>query len=738
MSIFQKGFKRGAALGSKFNLDLSKTEVVGSTSQSCPNLPATYLVKSPAHEDVPMWNILPSYQLYESTYAKVVDPLIEDMGSEPPVYEDTPTQLSSSDTGNDYFSQQPNAPGGSPSFRSPEPRWENTILAHAHRMKHVDEFNKLVADKLKIDIHLTKKPGARGRKPEFYSPLEKEFLQGDTIHGHVIVVNTCKEPLSFDMFSVVFEGRMAVNSSDGSGSKPHLFFKFLNMFDFNASWTPVNFEDPLDYIDPVDKTTLQFPTKREFQPGVAYKKFFNFTVPMKLLDCACEVHNIPEHCVLLPSIGLDKTVFLQRLRKLREAPIKADKALQSAASPLNHMHSLGNPSGKKIAPNLITRDYGFPDTSISYSVETKVFGKRSVYERGGKLHNEEFIVVKEASLPLRVIPRVLNSSANEEDDNGYIADKHYEIFVKSVEKCLETGRRLERGVSSDRITRKPSTTKQTYVAAPTATKSQHEEECSKVHFPYRKKHLTQPAKIVGLLNAIIPKRELIVRYETPYIFSPVTKIDTDKLGRLEVPICLEYLSTENDGKIVRAPEIRSISTKIVICTVRSQKYPIPIEFTQNMKFRNVVGTSDGVERYIVAPFKAYLAELCKLITIYGTQALGVSNQLLMDVKCLANLEAKSTSLKIENVKVHSTGGLGFWQTSTDSKKAEKKIFLDVDIQSLFVKDSKRPMEDKLQGALTLVPSFQSCIIGRYYYLLIEIKLGNGETMPVKVPFKISN
>ncbi|KAM9931416.1 hypothetical protein OXX80_008933 [Metschnikowia pulcherrima] len=740
MGIFLKGSKNGAASGHRINLDVPNS--VGSVLASAPHDSRSELhpLASPAHEEVPIWNILPSYQLYESTFAKSMNPSVENFEGEPPVYEDSPPNPESPGASTDYFGRQANPSNTGSAFRTPEPRWENSILAHSHRMKHVDEFNKSIADKLKIDIVLTKKPGQKGRVPDMYNPLEMEFSQGDSIHGHVVVMNTCTEPLSFDMFSVVFEGRISVNNNDAtSGTRPLLFYKFLNMFDYNASWTPVFFEDYSpenpDCIDPVDGTTLQFPFERHLMPGVAYKKFFSFTIPAKLLDCACEIHEIPHHCLLFPSIGLDKNVFLQRMRKLRETPLKSERTpFATTSSSKKQGLSSSNPAPKKKAPNLITRDYGFPDTSISYSVETKVIGKRSVYEKPGKPHNEEFIVVKEASLPLRVVPRDIGMG---EQDDDYIAERHYDSFLKNVKKCIDLGQRLESGEDKTTLTRKLSVAKQTYNAAAQPTKDAIREGVYEVHLPYRKKHLTQSAKVVGLLKASFSRLEHTVQYEVPYVFAPVLSHATEKPTKLRVEIHLEYSSIERDARGIHPPEIRGISARIAICTVRSKKYPIPIELTQEMKFRNILGSSDCVEKYVVSPFKTYLEEMKKLIGMYGMSVLGISQQLLMDVKSLANLDSKTAMLKVDTIAVNTEGGLHHWKETHGQKKAEKKVEIEVDIQSLFIKDAKRPTEDKLMGALTLVPSFQSCIMCRYYYSLIEIKLGNGETMPIKIPFKIS-
>lgn len=749
MAIFPKGSKSRAV--PNFSLDLSShlpsisrrnsPEAVdkppGSRKNKGPSaLTDMHPLKSPSFEDVPLWNILPSYELYLSTFSKSVNPLSEDYVAEPPTYEEPSPVLSELDNEyTDYFGQRPSSSGSQNAVAIT--RWENTIAANTHRLKRLATLNKSLADSLKIQIVLTRSPGMKDRPPVIYDSLLIEYTQGDSIHGFVTVCNTHSEPITFDVFSVIFEGRIAVNSNEGeSGLKPIVFYKFLNMFDFSASWTPANFEaqssDLLEMIDSIDGSNLFFPRERYLVPGMVYKKFFNFTIPEKLLDSACEVHDVPAHCNLIPSIGLDKDVFLLRLRQMRLTPKKPEKASFSMApTPSTKGPPIQPP--KKPAANVIVKDFCFLDTSISYSVEARMIGKLSSYGKGMAVSTDEFIMLKEASSPLRIVPRPQEDESNSES----VARKHYEAFRRTIEKTIDLGRRLDEGRADAKLPqRRSSVVKQTYQngTASAFTKPQ-DPETYEVHLPYKKKTLTQPVKVAGMVKATFSRREHVAEYIMPFSYKPLVpgapKGAPNALNQIRVPVSLQFKSSEAKG--CRPPEIKSVTGKLMICTVRTKKYPIPLQLTQDMKFQNSLAHNDSIDRYVSAPFSKYLSELTKYIGKYGHEVMNVNQQTIMDVKSLAHLELKTNSLKLDSLVVKTASGLAHWQESNgDWGEFLKQLDLQFDFRSLYPKDSKS-LSDEMRTALSLVPSFESCLMCRYYYIHIDIKLYNGDTLPIRVP-----
>lgn len=683
----------------RFHLDLPGTARLQLPPQLNP-------MTSPSYEKVPMWNILPSYQLYESTFSKNVNPRDEDLCVEPPTYDAALPRLATSEN-SDYFGNAGRAL-----------RWEDSILANTHRLKRLATLKKPLADCLHIDITLTRGPGAKGSKPDVYDPLRCEFLQGDSVHGYVVVRNTSTHAVPFDMFSVVLEGRVCVNGDVAEGKKPVVFYKFLNMFDYKALWTPAFFNTAdTEVVDPVDGTLLLFPNEKYLEPGTAYKRFFTFTLPDTLLDCACETHEIPRHCRVLPSVGLDKDMFLQLLRRARDKLVRPGLASR-AESPLP-----GEP--KRTPADNLVRDFCFPDTSVCYCVEARLVGKRSSYTKSTSPGADEFIIVKEGSASLRVVPRSIEDSA--EDDVA--AQRYYETFLRDVKSIIERGLHLHQGEPL----RRPSTSKQLYTLQ-TLLSRPSQRDRYEVFLPYKRKTLTQASKVVGVVSASVPRKEYVVRYVSPASFILFTDHDTTKISKVTVPLSLSFRSADAPG--AKLPEIKGVTVDLVACTIRSKKYPIPIELSTDMELQNSLAPDDGLERYVVQPFKDYLLQIEKLIEKHGAAALDISQQTIMDIKSLANLLVKSVNLKFDHVSTKTQGGLSQW---TESEKGyfTKDIAVTVDLQSLFAKDTRGYSDDLKIGALCLVPTFQSCIISRYYYLLLGIKLGNGEVLLVKVPAKIA-
>lgn len=733
-------------------------------SVNAPNQNELHPFVSPAYEDVPIWNILPSYQLYELTFSKTVDTEVENFQSEPPNYEAASPLGPEYDTeSGSYFPEMtpltstpftatPLSPAGSssssgsgsiegtpgPQARPPRPAapsrgisfstWENSILANAHRLGRLCDFDRIKADRILLQVFFTAAPGSCGREPVHYSPTNKEFLQGDCIHGYVLLENLNSVPIPFDMFLVVFEGRVSVNVVESDSKlKPVVFYKFLNMFDYSASWTPAYFDNVENKIDKLDGTHLQFNVKA-LEPGIKYKRFFNFTVPDCLLDCACETHQIPRHCQLLPSLGLDRQTFLQRLRQQRDGHLTPKKSGHSPGPYMNPSEASSSEHISRksnIAPMI--RDFSFPDTSINYCVEARLVAKRSAYHKDHLPGADQFIMVKESSESLRIVPKETNY-LNEDDT---LINRRFESFCRDVERIISRGQQLDNGIVIE-PKRRSSTVKQVYGNAGALDRSYSGN--FEVLLPYKKKSLTQNPKVVGMLRAFFSKEERSIRYVASTSFVPVNSLASKSSTLFVLPISLEYVSKE-DPRNSRPPEIKGLSAKIVACTVRSNKYPIPVELSQKMKFDNTLLLKDEFEKNVVEKFSKYLQQLSKLIAKHGHTKLQVDSQLMMDIKCLANLQVKTDCIK---VGADYTGGLPRWSNNDQNGTCYNLFKVHVNLGSLNSKELTKQLPENMRGSLCLVPSFESCIVARFYYVLIELKLANGEMLPLKVPIRIQN
>lgn len=685
---------------------------------------------SPNVEDVYIWNILPSYQLYTSTFSLALDPSADTHVGEPPLYDVASSPSVTSEPG-DYFAPptQPTAGASSSEFAN----YENSLLAHSHRLKRLDSFDRRSADKIRIDIVFTRARGGRGIPPDVYDHRVVEFLQGDPIHGYVTICNIGKTPVSFDMFSVVLEGRITISGSEqGLDSRPILFYKFLNMFDFGASWTPASFEDtPLEQeelLDPVDGTNLLFSWRKILEPGVVHKKFFSFTLPERLLECVCDTHDITNHCNALPTLGLDKQAFLHRLRKQREV-----RQSPTFSPPLTPNKPALNPADKHFpgAAGLV-QDFSFPHMSVGYSIDARLVGKLSACNEKPTSITEEYVLLKDATVPFRVIPHEVKLLEREEEET--LAEKLYLAFLNTVQKSINLGIALDGGQAPSE--RRSSTTKQVYTPSGVPLDLGRFNQSFEVLLPYKRKTLTQAPKIVGMLKATFPSEELVVNYVTPHNYTPLTLTRYTGKNSIKVPVQLAFTPRECESDH-RPPDIRSVTAKLVIYTLKSEKYPVPFEIPNCLKFKNTLGESDDLETHLVAPFKKYLKELEGHVIKHGVDALQLSQQTVMDVKSLANLCVRKNILKLEHVTVRPNPASNEWRAQDGMKnRFERTLDMEIDFQSLFKKSHKPSAEESAKGALTLVPSFQNCISIRYYYVQVEIKIGSTEVLPLKIPIRI--
>lgn len=615
-------------------------------------------------------------------------------------------------------------------------RWENTILGNTHRLKRLAEIDPL-AEKLEVKIHITRNALRKGVHPIPLNHRTIEFKQGDSISGYFTVLNKCSVPLPFDMLSVVLEGKVTVVGDSADPKRPLLFYKFLNMFDYNALWTPAQVSAADAGFDESDKTMLSFPMEKFFAPGVTYKKFFNFTLPEKLLDCACETHDLALHCELFPTIGMTREEFLQNLRLMRErewsksgSGMSPSLSLMTRSNSPNSLHSLMASSnggfvqdladvhGKRKPTGFLQpriKDVCFADSAVSYSIEVRVVGKSTDYwqltncKHKALSEHEEFVIVQNTSCFLRVIPRQRLLL----DSPEYLVESKliYKNLINRIDEKLAIGRDLLDGKTPDTTMRLK--TNQSRNRSETRVKGSHE-----AWFPYKKKTLTGGPKVVGMIGIRTPIETLRMPYIPLASFLNGTKL-TEKLC---VPVELTYNST---AALLKPPEIKSVHAELLVITYRSKKYPIPIEITNDMIYTNEPREEDdGLDAHVVKPMKKKLAELADHMTRFGSETIRAETQLVMDMKALAKLQVKIVPIRfaVALVKLSETPVLN-WPPAS-SQKYTKTMQLVMDWRFKDMSDD-----------LALVPNCQNCIMGRMYFVNVVVKFAS-ESVSLKVPLHI--
>ena len=235
----------------------------------------------------------------------------------------------------------------------------------ASPLDNIDRLPKSPYSPLDIQIFVTKKVP----QPNFTNELEtrlKEYTSGDIVNGYITITNTSDNPVDFGLFTVSLEGTIKaternLNSSilDAHKYKKILMKKFLKMYDLNASYGYVHIPNSagIEYeaftTDLSDGCQIGLPNDRVLMPQCKYKKFFTFKFPNKLLDNSC-MNGVLSHILPPPSMGIDKTCFYNRGES-----IQLNKSLG-----YGFLNVRGTP--------LLTKDYSFEDVSVSYTIEAKI------------------------------------------------------------------------------------------------------------------------------------------------------------------------------------------------------------------------------------------------------------------------------------------------------------------------------------------------------------------------------
>ncbi|KAI5961260.1 uncharacterized protein KGF55_004185 [Candida pseudojiufengensis] len=656
----------------------------------------------PPNENSLLNNILPSYGMFKSTISLELEPSNENFSVDPPTYDNhemTPiTSVSSSQI---QSPQEESTPSNifvddyfDPNQES-DNLWQNTILTNVDKLPNLTSESNSKSNALQVNIKFTENVCQKGIKPVIIDPSLKEFTQGDYIHGYITMENTSDEPISFDMVYVVFEGTLTVLESNLTSL---VKFKFLNMMDLFASWSYANIDRlvtdngyPHDWcdgeIDPYDNTLLSIDVKRIFEPHVTYKRYFTFKIPEKLLDDECD-HSLPMHTQIIPTFGIDR-------QNIPPSLLLANKSTQ-------------------------IKDLAFIDSNITYSVDARVIGRASKYNC--QTEKDHFILAKQASCPIRVIP-----NHNELD---YDANVDYHAFVQSVKEKIDFGNELlnNQPLLSPSLSHDTMKVKQLY----------NETKCDKKTSQYEsvqpfKRKIFGTTKNLGIVSLSTDKRVYVIQYTPPSKFGTKNK-DTEII----IPLELRYTGKE-------APEIKSVEVELVSLTIQSKKHSIPIEFTSEMSFNdqeiNSKPVAENFDSIIIHKFQKYLNDFNKLIKECGNETLKIETKQYRDVKALAALKTKYINLPISDLQYLTQSKEGFGSNVSiktipwvkDDDWSKKNFSIKMDLNNCGLKGIDHPV--KGLSKITLVPNFQSCYISRMYYLKLNMKT-NGALLVLHVPLEI--
>lgn len=714
----------------------------------------------PAAKEDPVWTILPSYSMYESTFYSQLDPPEYEesiaaseslLSGSTPSHSTSPTLVS----GNNVVSSE-NATLGlqaSSLIVADENTcsWRETILDNIHNLRNFSDSDNDVSKQIEISVHFTEDVGESGKVPKHINPLIFEYKQGDFLNGYVLLKNKSSKPIDFEMFYVLFEGNFEVLNSDNTKS-PVKIKKFLEMYDFAASWNQSSVDrlltEDCDHgscwlrVDPIDGTRLCI-DRKSFAPGKTFKRFFTFKIPEKLLDSECNEHNLAGHTELPPTVGVSS----------RE---------------------------KKIMKQDPVTDFSFIDASTSYAVLARVIGRASQLNAGEaenlktKLINstgDEFVIMKDQLSFIRILQDSNLLSEPQKAVNREASRILYENFLGRIKEKIKIGNLLKAAIQNGddlkaldiaaRIAEEEALSgatgavkaRQLYTRYDNNSKQAMVKKSKdfRMMAPVFKKSLMGASKLQGTLSVSSPNNDYLVNYMQPERFRSDI-VSNEELWKLQIPINISFSPSPTGS--VKAPAIQSISTELVVFTLKSKKRPIPVELNHAFLFKNEfeknkgLKLTDNFDHIVKKPLQKYSKELVSLISELGTDNFKVEKSLAEDLAAMTSVESKynnlvlretnfvgplGTSQEVEKglkVPLNQMGDGNYSIDFTlliDARKAQKKQF---PLKEL-------PPNYKSFNEFCLVPSFQTCLLSRMYYLKIFIQMSTDDTFELKLPVTIA-
>lgn len=726
----------------------------------------------------PIWTILPSYYMYHSTFTGELDP---PQYTEDPEYaeSDGASRVVSSHLSSEIHTEPTTVSQmsrsrdvallslGEGSFivaDESSSSWRETILDNYAHLRNLTDSNNEMTQAVQLSVHFTKDVGERGVKPEIIDPSLYEYKQGDYLNGFIYFKNEGSQPIPFDMFYVNFDGNFIVSDAKNVKGRPVKIRRFLEMYDFAASWNPAavnrllcekedtNYREQL--VDPLDGSHLAIGPEKLLHPGILYKRFFTFKIPTRLLDSECNDHNLPGHTELPPTLGLcpaEKNQWKKNDDKIN--------------------------------------DFSFIDTSISHGLWARFIGKASKYDaiqtdsKGFKLINasgDEFVILKEVGSFIRILQETKIPSDTEKETSNEVTRVMYNSFVSQIKERIAVGNELckviqnlddsnsavdlSHAIAAEEAVRKENnddSTKLRQLFSRTSSSRDVKVDSTvpksySVVIPFRKKPLFGRPKEQGSILLTTPKIDYLLSYISPKRFRTRGPIDPSS-WKLEVPLELTYtpcgISDDRDPS-TKAPEILSVFGELIVFTLKSNNRPIPIELNHEFLFKNVSKTDSGQQSYddfthiVKRPMQQYATELYHLFKTLGTDNFRVQKSMVEDLAAMSRVDEKYNRLVLNELETVDEAGksiFGKEGNKTSWQKQENGVFkktlsLKVDVtkaQKMLVDNHLLSQKYKAYDEFTLVPSFQTCLMSRLYYFRFVIRFTGNQCMEFKVPVTIA-
>lgn len=739
--------------------------------------------------EAPVWSILPSYDMHRTIDRETLNASTSEGFDEPPNYEDSSTgsgqnliltantsASSASFTEIERSGQQqeirraaPHAPRTIIADRGSS-HWESTIIGHAHKLKNLTATNTKISDAVHIEIQFTKEVGEIGKRPVILDPKYSEFKQGDLLNGQILIRNVSSSPIPFDMFYVTFQGSIKFYDPKSHLRKDPVQVKtFLEMLDLSASWNYVHINRLIterssehvcpDTVDPLDNSRIYI-QGRKLLPGVLYKRFFTFKIPLKLLDTECSKHNLLQHFTIPPTLSTP--------RENGSAWTDLDKTI---------------------------KDFSFSNTCIGYGVQAVFIGRKSKHKfdpaqvKGSDTllldaKGDEFLILKDCFKALRIMP---TPSEGQEMKvfNKQMSRLGYKSLIDQIESAISEGTNMLKELNNDEmsalnleathtseslslgnsVSHSSEETKARQLYQPGCTYTCKGVELSKdetpqyeLLLPYNKSSYFQ--KFEGKVSLRTPKTEYILKYLSPshILKEPESHNDILNSWNIKIPLNLRfYCSSMSDKKEKidkKLPKINGIRAEFIVHDIKSQDMPIPIELTEEIFFQNKQNAflrdmyydQDFFRIIVRDKFRRYLTQIYNLLKTLGPDRLLIEKKMVDDMKAICDLDEKVMKFNIPGIKIEDLDHHTTYVNIKDWKKdnywkslvqEEAKSVYELNLNlGLDLKTCKTYGGDQNFANYCFVPNFQLCHLGRFYYIRITIEFSNSNFVHFKLPVTI--
>ncbi|CAK9441033.1 uncharacterized protein LODBEIA_P49020 [Lodderomyces beijingensis] len=740
------------------------------------NKPVKNLSSVSSNVQTEYFDVLPSFEMFQSLLKRDDQQFQEDLSAMPPVYGDTTHSRSSLPT--------------TPTARlSPQQSIDQNLMSVSQRLEglqrdlgaaaddsgllpvmstaeansgvhnenvavtretyghspldNIDRLEKAQHSPIDIQIFVTKGVPQIGVGNELETRL-KEYTSGEHVNGYVIVTNTSDAPVRFGLFTVSLEGTIKSLERSPHSSRKYskiLVKKVLKMYDLSAGYSygylpnSAGIEYEPGSLDESDGCQVGLPDSRVMEPHGKYKKFFTFKFPHVLLDYACS-DSIMQHLLPPPSMGVDKTCFYNR-----GEGIVLNKALGYGSLNLR-----GTP--------VVTRDYSFDDLSTSYAIEAKIIdsvNSKEVFshEEINDAKQHDYVISKSAQYFLRFVPDVREQVeyCKTHDVAHYtgagVARKFMEQYQynttwdaiagenRQVEKEIE-GKFASKQQQQQSLTEMKMKNLSLRSTGTTVLDTGDVKREPSYYISSRPREiLGKKKKLLGSSTMKVGESTMRVRvpdkmiaYSTPRLLMKYNEEGPKNLYGRNLHDILDDVEVEISYEGDAKPQIASVDINVVIWSYFTE-YPLPFELGYDFFYKNYDDSQTPEEAVQITTrnLQHLKDKVSHYIDFVKQNNVEVSKDAFTYLKAAEKLGVKKDTVRKYFKTAHVTD---HWQVHKGASlqwKSKLKVPLVV--------DNKRNEN--------LLPTFQSCLVGRVYCLEVAVKLKGVEandasnTLTVDVP-----